>query len=147
MAFNFGSLFSAVGRALPGYVEGHRAAVQDNWNDLNQYNRVQAGQFDNAWTEETWDERLANVRMQMYNNALGLTRNAMATGLDVAAYPGLFTQRSSMSANAPWANDEYWRMMSRIYRMGGNPNTMGVVPPAPGAGMGMGSANPPSGLR
>lgn len=138
MAFDFGSLFAAVGRALPGYVEGHRAAVRDNWNDLNQYNRVQAGQFDNAWTEETWDDRLANVRMQRDNNALGLVRNAMVTGLDVAAYPGMYQQRASMSANMPWLMDDYWRLFGTAMQRGAQ---MGMMPQMPNFG------GTPSGLR
>lgn len=138
MAFDFGSLFAAVGRALPGYVEGHRAAVQDNWNDLNQYNRVQAGQFDNAWTEATWEDRLANVDMQRRNNALGLLRNTMVTGLDIAAYPGMYTQRDAMSANMPWVMDDYWRLFGTAMNRGAQ---MGMMPQLPSFG------NPPSGLR
>lgn len=137
MAFDFGSLFAAVGRALPGYVEGHRAAVQDNWNDLNQYNRVQAGQFDNAWTEATWEDRLANVDMQRKNNALGLLRNTMVTGLDIAAYPGMYTQRDAMSANMPWVMDNYWRLFDTAMQRGAQ---MGMMPQLP-------NFSSPSGLR
>lgn len=137
MAFDFGSLFAAVGRALPGYVEGHRAAVQDNWNDLNQYNRVQAGQFDNAWTEATWEDRLANVDMQRKNNALGLLRNTMVTGLDIAAYPGMYTQRDAMSANMPWVMDDYWRLYDVAMRRGAQ---NGMMPSLP-------NFSSPSGLR
>ena len=49
MAFNFFGALGAFSRALPGYVQGERMAVQDNWNDLNQYNKVQSGQIQNAW--------------------------------------------------------------------------------------------------
>ena len=51
MAFNFFGALGAFSRALPGYVQGERMAVQDNWNDLNQYNKVQSGQIQNAWDE------------------------------------------------------------------------------------------------
>lgn len=137
MAFDFGSLFAAVGRALPGYVEGHRAAVKDNWNDLNQYNQVQAGQFDNAWTEATWEDRLANVDMQRRNNALGLLRNTMVAGLDIAAYPGMYTQRDAMSANMPWVMDNYWRLFDTAMRRGAQ---NGMMPQMP-------NFSSPSGLR
>ena len=99
MPFNFGSIFSAVGRALPGYVEGERMAMQDNWRDLDEYNRVQAGQLENAWNVATWTPRLTNVRLNTENNAINRERNLMQMGLDTARYPYEFERVAAMSAN------------------------------------------------
>lgn len=57
---SFLGALGAVGRLLPGYMQGERQAVQDNWNDLNQYNKVQAGQLQNMF-----DENVMRPRMQM----------------------------------------------------------------------------------
>lgn len=43
----------AVSRLLPNYVEGQRAAVQDNWRDMQQYNQAQLGQLQNMFIERT----------------------------------------------------------------------------------------------
>lgn len=60
-----GGLFQSFGRLLPGYMQGERQAVQDNWNDLNQYNKVQAGQLQNMF-----DENVMRPRMQMVWDAM-----------------------------------------------------------------------------
>lgn len=59
-----GGLFQSFGRLLPGYMQGERQAVQDNWNDLNQYNKAQAGQLQNMF-----DENVMRPRMQMVMDA------------------------------------------------------------------------------
>jgi hypothetical protein len=75
MALNIFGALGALGRVLPGYVQGERQAVEDNWRDLNEYNRVQAGQYENAFTGATFNPRLSmmtdaanNSRMQNYAN-------------------------------------------------------------------------------
>ena len=68
MAFlgNLGSVVGALGSLLPGYMQGERQAVQDNWADLNYYNKAQAGQLQNMY-----DERVMNDRINMaHDNAL-----------------------------------------------------------------------------
>ena len=49
------------------YVQGRRAAITDNWNDLNQYNKVLGGQLQNAFNMETFDDasRIAHNRAAM----------------------------------------------------------------------------------
>lgn len=61
---NFGSLLGAVSRVLPGYMEGERQAVRDNWQDLTNYNQVQQGQLGNLFLEGTMPQRF-----QMFNDA------------------------------------------------------------------------------
>ena len=48
---NFLGALGALGSLLPGYVQGREAAIRGNWNDLNQFNQVQAGQLQNAFSE------------------------------------------------------------------------------------------------
>ena len=56
------------------YVEGRRKAIQDNWNDLNNYNNVLGGQLDNAYTMDTFDARARqesnNAQVSDMNTAL-----------------------------------------------------------------------------
>ena len=56
-----GGLFQSFGRLLPGYMQGERQAIQDNWNDLNQYNKAQAGQLQNMFDENAMRHRLNMV--------------------------------------------------------------------------------------
>lgn len=55
---SFFGVLGSLSRMLPGFVQGERMAVQDNWNDLNQYNKVQAGQIQNAYDEAVFNPRL-----------------------------------------------------------------------------------------
>ena len=57
-----GGLFQSFGRLLPGYMQGERQAVQDNWMDLNQYNKVQAGQLQNMFDENVMPDRMNMVK-------------------------------------------------------------------------------------
>jgi hypothetical protein len=72
MAFNFFGALGAFSRALPGYVQGERMAVQDNWNDLNQYNKVQSGQIQNAWDEAVFNPRLTREYDQAAMSNIGV---------------------------------------------------------------------------
>lgn len=62
MTFSF---LGGLANLLPGYVQGQRQAIQDNWQDLMNYNQVQSGQLSNAFTEATWQPRL-----DMFQDAL-----------------------------------------------------------------------------
>lgn len=86
---SLGSLFSAIGRMLPGFVEGERMAVKDNWDDLKNYNDVQSGQLENAWTEATWNPRLANVWFNALNNAFAVEESRRNNALRWQEFPGL----------------------------------------------------------
>ena len=93
----FGAIANGLGRAMPGYMNGYRMAVQDNWNDLNQYNKVQQGQLGNAWLEASFDP--------MYNQLLASTfmqqANAYDAGrkstLNMAGFPG--EMQAKLAAN------------------------------------------------
>ena len=130
MPFNFGSLFSAVGRALPGFVEGERQAVADNWRDLNQYNQVQAGQLENAWTEATWDPRLFNTWANATNNDILLQASGMELANRLAAQPGQQTRNWLYSDYAP---DFYPAYYNGLRAAVGRAAQMGMALPDPGA--------------
>lgn len=79
MNFNFGSLLGAVSRVLPGYMEGERQAVRDNWQDLMNYNQVQQGQLGNLFLEGTLPQRFqqfedatARSNLLRINDMIGL---------------------------------------------------------------------------
>lgn len=90
----------AVSRTLPGYMQGYRMAVQDNWNDLNQYNQVWKGQLSNLFDEATF-----TPAVDMFNANAGIAGlNALNTGLSTylnfANAPASLTQAALSGAYA-----------------------------------------------
>lgn len=130
MAFDFGSLFTALGRALPGFVEGERLANQDNWKDLENYNNVQRGQLENAWTEATWDPRLYNTWANAANNDIMLQASGMELANRLAAQPGQQTRNWLFSDYAP---DFYPAYYNGLRTAVGRAAQMGMALPDPGA--------------
>lgn len=133
MAFNFGSLFTALGRALPGYVEGHRQAVQDNWNDLQQYNQAQAGQLENMFTEATMPTRLYNARLTAPANTFQLLQSALNYDVNRTAQQGNLDLARLYSESAQ-------SMGTNLIQNGGflSPGANGSFNFAPGANQGGG---------
>lgn len=84
------NVLGAIGALLPGYMEGHRKAVQDNWNDLNQYNNVQKGQLDNMWTEDTYDMRYKNMAYNTTDSFMKTLENLRQTRLAEAQFGGQY---------------------------------------------------------
>ena len=113
---DFGNLFAAIGRALPGFVEGERMAVQDNWNDLNQYNKVQAGQLENAFTEQTFNPRMQIVYDAARNSGLGVLNNRMTTAQNWMLHPALMTRNYYASLYAPQNAQLEQQMLAGMYR-------------------------------
>ena len=66
------------------YINGHRQAVADNWQDLSNYNQIAAGQLNNAFNMATFDPRVriaeSQAQLGEQNNALGgaMTDQALA---------------------------------------------------------------------
>lgn len=76
---NLGGIFGALGRMLPGYMQGERQAIADNWQDLQNYNTVQAGQIQNAFQELTfplayniYGDKAAQSRLQTLGGSMDL---------------------------------------------------------------------------
>lgn len=100
MAFNFLGALANVSRVFPGYMQGYRSAIQDNWNDMNQYNQVQRGQLSNLYDEATFAPAV-----DMYNTNADIARfNLINSGLqtvqNMAYLPG---QLQSNAVNTAWA--------------------------------------------
>ena len=98
---SFLGALGAVGRLLPGYMQGERQAIQDNWMDLNQYNKVQAGQLQNMF-----DENVMPDRMNMVKDAAMIQNfQRHAAGLDLgykyAQQPLAYWQLGQQTAWAP----------------------------------------------
>lgn len=100
--FNLGGFFGGIGRVLPGYTTGYRSAISDNWNDLNQYNQVQAGQIRNAFEEATFNPRLSMAWDAATNYQAGMHNNLMNLALQRALFPGQYRATEIAGAYMPW---------------------------------------------
>lgn len=81
------NFLGALSSLLPGYVQGRRQAIQDNWQDLNNYNNVQAGQLSNAFTEATWQPRLDMMGDAATNSGLNTYVNGINAATQAAWFP------------------------------------------------------------
>ncbi len=116
-----GGLFQSFGRLLPGYMQGERQAVQDNWNDLNQYNKVQAGQLQNMFDENAMKHRLNILQDRAIEE--GYQREAMGDDLMVKNWqlPLVYLQTGSQIANWPMYNQLRHQMTLQQAGMAMNP--------------------------
>ncbi len=94
-----GGLFQSFGRLLPGYMQGERQAIQDNWNDLNQYNKAQAGQLQNMF-----DENAMRHRLNMVEDAARIQNSQrwaadLDLGVKAAQYPLMLGQIGWQAGN------------------------------------------------
>lgn len=153
------NIFGALGhvaRLLPGYVEGQRQAVSDNWRDLQQYNQVQAGQLQNMATERTmpwyfnmYADAANNSRINAYLKAMqGLTKMAgwggeMETALLSNKWNPLLFQKNATSLFNQFDNDGNQMLpglgiglsdITQMYQQGMQP---GQQPPMPGSAAGL----------
>ena len=95
---NFLGALGAIGRLLPGYVQGERQAIQDNWSDLNNYNTTQAGQLENAYTEATFQPRVSQAYDEAEMSRMGVMDNDMVLQQNMVAQPGILQERAYTSA-------------------------------------------------
>lgn len=114
------NFLGALSSLLPGYVQGRRQAIQDNWQDLNNYNNVQAGQLSNAFTEATWQPRLDMFADQAINSGLNTLVNGMNTATHAARFPGdLYTMYNySMFAPTQSYQDNLMKILAQRMLMG-----------------------------
>lgn len=110
------NIFGAIGRMLPGYMEGERTAIKDNWNDLNQYSDVQAKQISNLFSEATFNPKVnmqydAAAQSLMNTEQIGMQNELMQAmhpgNLEAAAITGSFQPyfagvNALMRARYPW---------------------------------------------
>lgn len=84
MSFSF---LGALGSLFPGYIQGQRMANQDNWQDLVNWNNVQAGQQFNLFTEATWQPRLDIAWSNRNDKVMQEQMNRWNTGLYYLSLP------------------------------------------------------------
>lgn len=87
------------------YINGRQNAINQNWNDLNQFNTVQSGgltneaqQLKNWFTQDTYGDRLSDSAAQAdinQNKALGTDLQAQ---IAQTGQPGAVAQAGSLSA-------------------------------------------------
>lgn len=87
MAFSLAGLMAGLGRMAPGYMNGYRQAITDNWQDLQNYNNVQAGQIGNAFNERVFDDAVAGYDAGAINAANNALLGSMTTAERVAGFP------------------------------------------------------------
>lgn len=105
MSFSF---LGSLANLLPGYIEGQRQAVKDNWYDLNQYNQVQAGQIQNAFDEATFADKVRMVNSGAAMNDLSYMNKLWDTQLFGAKMPGMMQQAGLFNqfAGLDFLNDQ-----------------------------------------
>lgn len=96
---SFLGALGAVGRLLPGYMQGERQAIQDNWMDLNQYNKVQAGQLQNMFDENAMRDRLQMLRDNAMTNNYQRWAAGFDLGVKAAQYPLMLGQLGMQAGN------------------------------------------------
>ncbi len=103
MALDIFGALGALARILPGYVQGERQAIEDNWQDMNQYNQVLQGQMQNAFAEETFDPAVQMFNIQRDNAANQALNLQMATMGQLAQYPGYLLGRQLQGQLLPYS--------------------------------------------
>lgn len=81
------NFLGALSSLLPGYIQGRRQAIQDNWQDLQNYNNIQAGQLSNAFTEGTWQQRMDMMNDAAYNSGMNTINNGYNLATQAAWFP------------------------------------------------------------
>lgn len=118
---SFLGALGSLGRLLPGYMQGERQAIQDNWNDLNQYNKVQAGQLQNMFDENAMRDRLN----MMHDAAIerGIQREAMGWDLwaKVLGVPRYAMQEAYALGHLPELQQMRYNMTRQQYGMAMQP--------------------------
>ena len=108
-----GGLFQSFGRLLPGYMQGERQAVQDNWNDLNQYNKAQAGQLQNMFDENAMRDRLQLLKDNVITNNFQRHAAGLDLGVKAAQMPLMLGQIGYQTANFPLLQQMRWNMLQQ----------------------------------
>lgn len=97
-----GGFFSSLGSILPGFIEGERQAINDNWSDLKNYNVAQEGQLNNAFNEVTMPARINMMEDAAYGSYLNSLNSAMMYDLNAAYQPGRLAYGDAFSIYAPF---------------------------------------------
>lgn len=136
------NFLGAISSLLPGYLQGRRQAIADNWQDLQNYNNIQQGQLANAFTEATWQPRFDMFVDNVKRNNIATLRAVDDYNLYHYGYlPGMLDTASMWSGNAglnQWYQNQMqnranqmWLSMppGALLRMMGNMGQQGINPP------------------
>lgn len=126
MSFSF---LGGLAGLLPGYLNGQRMAVRDNWQDLMNYNQTQAGQLSNMFTEATWQPRIDRFTDDALNSRINLMGNFMDLGAKWYSWPGQLGNAQVYSMYDPWSN---MMAYNNAFRM--QPSMGGQFAPMPSLG-------------
>lgn len=133
---NFGSIFGGLARVLPGYVQGQRQAVQDNWTDLMNYNKTQMGQLENAFTEATFGPRLDMLHNEVRNSDITTAMNGLQFGQFLTRFPADLQSNFYYQQWYPQMMPYQWGAFANMWQ---NPMP-GMMPPVGNAPAGMPSS-------
>lgn len=114
MSFSF---LGSLAGLLPGYLNGQRMAVKDNWQDLMNYNQAQQGQLSNMFTEATWQPRIDMFTDNALRNRMNMWGDMMDFGTKWYAWPGQLGNAQVYSAMDPMAN--YWSYLNAFRQQQG----------------------------
>lgn len=122
---NLLGFLGAASRVLPGYLQGYRMAIDDNWKDLNQYNQVWKGQLSNLFDEATF-----TPAVDMFNSNAGIAglnalNTAFSTYLNAANMPASLSQAATSGAYAPVLNNAMKQAQLRMAQGMGTGGGMG----------------------
>lgn len=112
------NFLGALSSLLPGYIQGRRQAIQDNWQDLQNYNNIQAGQQANAFTEATWQPRLDMFYDNARLNNLRLLQGGMGTALMAAGFPRQYWNAQMGNMYGPAIDNMNYMAQLRAYQLG-----------------------------
>lgn len=86
---------------MPGYLDGQRQANKDNWDDLKNFNNVQAGQIKNAFDEVTFEPRVGMEELGFENGKLNLWDHSLRSAVDTAWLPSHLADANTHAQFAP----------------------------------------------
>lgn len=125
-----GSFLGGAARLIPGYMNGYRQGIQDNWSDMANYNNVQKGQISNLFDISTFYPDVVRANAVASNAQMGTVQNAMALAQSMAGFPGQMDYYNAWSDFAPYTAPLYFGnqflQSQRLYDMyrSGNPAAM-----------------------
>lgn len=119
------NFLGAIASLFPGYIQGRRQAIADNWQDLQNFNNIQQGQISNAFLEDTFQPRLDMA----YNNARRDAMNTLVSGGNTALYfaglPGAYYDAQIKNAYTPaLSNANYSAQLQAYNQWAKNPGLL-----------------------
>ena len=119
------SFLASAARLIPGYMDGRRQAIADNWTDLMNYNQVQKGQISNLFDIATFAPDIRRANAAASNAEMGMVQNSLGLAQSMAGFPGQMDYYNAWSMYAPYSAPLYFDnqyrqglMMNDMFRSG-----------------------------